>query len=264
MDKRDQRWLDWYELAARYRSERGDLLVPRDYSAPGGRRLGRWIERQRAAYHGEGTCRLDAERIRMLEDLGMVWKLETRTAWDIWLSLCERYAKQFGNLRVPKAAVCEGMALGEWLCIQKKRRRAGKLSPEQIARLDALGIRWTACGRHPWQDWYALAKDYRAVHGNLKVPVGYETADGRKLGRWICAQRDRYYAALSPWKRRSAGPPLQAAQIALLDEIGMNWKRYRARKAPSSLPGRSAAERPGGAGNGERRQHEHHSGNTAP
>ena len=72
-------WEDWYLLAARYYEEHRDLLVPRDYVCPAGEKLGRWIERQRAKYNRVPSVvgNLDGVQINYLNQIGMVWKLET-------------------------------------------------------------------------------------------------------------------------------------------------------------------------------------------
>ena len=158
-ETRQSKWLRWLEDAARYREDHGDLLIQRDYVTPQGRKLGRWIERQRAAYHGRGSCRLDDKRIRSLEALGMIWELEARPGWDVWIQLCRRYARKTGNLDLRKKEGFEGYALGEWICMQRRRRRRGELSEEQIRLLDTLGMVWERNTKYPWMEWYALAKE---------------------------------------------------------------------------------------------------------
>ena len=114
--------------------------------------------------------------------------------------------------------------------MQRKAYRAGSLEDDERAQLEALGVCWSIQKRFSWQDWYALACEYYTVNGNLKVPLEYRTDTGRKLGRWICAQRDRYYNTEDEWKRRHGKKPLDDWQIDQMTKIGMVWTQYRPRK----------------------------------
>lgn len=40
-----------------------------------------------------------------------------------------------------------------------------------------------------WMAVYRLAEQYFRDNGHLKIPVGYVTEDGTKLGMWIASQR---------------------------------------------------------------------------
>lgn len=132
--------MDWYGLARAYAAGHGSLLVPRSYTAPNGKKLGRWIERQRAAFHGRGTCRITEEQVRLLDGIGMAWQLETRTPWDRWLALCGEYRRLYGSLNTAKKTVYRGAALGEWLSVQRRPKRREKLTPAQLGQLRELGI----------------------------------------------------------------------------------------------------------------------------
>ena len=74
--------------------------------------------------------------------------------------------------------------------------------------------------RLSWEDWLALARQYRAEHGDLLVPNLYVTPDGYRLGRWIERQRALRFpdAAIS-------GAPLTPDRIAALDALNMVWRR---------------------------------------
>lgn len=68
----------------------------------------------------------------------------------------------------------------------------------------------------PWEVYYEACVQYRAEHGNLKVPASYVTGDGLGLGSWIRTQR-RVHAG------KAAGR-LEAEQAARLEQIGMIWE----------------------------------------
>ena len=67
-----------------------------------------------------------------------------------------------------------------------------------------------------WDEWYKLAKAYRAERGDLLIPREYVTADGARLGRWIERMRAIY-------NHKQAGM-LYSDQIDALERLGMVWK----------------------------------------
>ncbi len=70
-----------------------------------------------------------------------------------------------------------------------------------------------------WDLMYEYAKQYYQKHGNLEVPVRYQTKEGYGLGRWLLTQR-----------KVRAGEKygvLGAKRIRRLDQIGMVWGSYR-------------------------------------
>ncbi len=209
-------WEAWYQLAEKYVKEHGNLLVPRGYIDEG-YRLGRWIERQRAAYNGKVFyTALDEERIRRLNEIGMVWKLEVREDWNTWYAYAKEYYRKRGNLKVSgRYVTADGHCLGNWIREQRKRFRDGQLSKQQIRWLNQIGMVWRVTKTHDWDQWYEIAQDYYRENGNLRVPTVYVTADGMRLGQWICVQRER--------RKGRAGTQLNEEEIRRLDEIGMIW-----------------------------------------
>lgn len=209
-------WEAWYQLAEDYAKEHGNLLVPRIYETEG-YKLGRWIERQRAAYNGKVTySRLDEERIRKLDEIGMVWKLEVREDWMTWYQYAKKYYAEHGNLKVSGTYITpDGHRLGNWIREQRKRYAAGILSRQQIQLLGKIGMMWQVTKIRDWEDWYEAARSYYEKNGNLRVPTIYRTESGLRLGQWICVQRER--------RKGRAGTPISEEEIRKLDEIGMIW-----------------------------------------
>lgn len=190
-------------------------MIPRVYELDG-YKLGRWIERQRAAYNGKiSYSALDRERIEKLEQIGMVWRLELRDDWGVWYGLAEQYYREHGSLLIPGDYTVKEYRLGNWIREQRKRRKTGKMTAVQIRQLDQIGMAWKILETSSWEERYQRARRYYEQHGNLRVPTGYVTEEGFRLGQWICVQRERRSG-----KRRA---PLQEREIALLDGIGMIW-----------------------------------------
>lgn len=212
-----QTWDEWYYSAKAYYEENGDLLVPGRYKTAEGYSLGRWIERQRARYNGLLANPIRKDEQAALEKIGMVWKLESRLAWEHWISMAEDYYRKYGNLEVHTDYMVDGYRFGYWLKAQRKKCKAGKLTKRQIQDLEKCGMVWSFGERTDWYSWYTLAEHYYQSYGNLLIPLNYKTENGDKLGVWIFIQRERR-------SKINGRKPLDAGQILALDKISMVWK----------------------------------------
>ena len=135
-------WDEWSMLAEDFYHSETHLKIPVKYITPGGYLLGRWIERQRAAYHQTGTCKIDARKIYLLNQIEMIWSLGIRRKWDIWYQYCEEYYLEYGNINIPKEFVYNQAALGEWIVNQRKCYHKNKLSKIKCVKLEALEMNW--------------------------------------------------------------------------------------------------------------------------
>lgn len=75
---KDIRWMKYYKVAKKYYEENGNLKVPATYETiVNGEviKLGQWINSQRASYRGLRSS-ISAERIEMLNNIGMLWNLK--------------------------------------------------------------------------------------------------------------------------------------------------------------------------------------------
>jgi superfamily II DNA or RNA helicase len=128
------------ELSA-YAQVHGDVRVPQRHATPDGFPLGGWCGDRRA---DRKAGRLDAERIAALDALGFIWN-PNQEAFDRGLSELAAHASARGHARVPAVySTPTGFNLGKWCSHRRDERRTGKLSPQRIATLDALGFVWDA------------------------------------------------------------------------------------------------------------------------
>lgn len=135
--------------------------------------------------------------------------------WDMYYASAKQYYQENGNLEVPARYITEeGYALGSWLNNQKAIRKGtivGKLTEDQIQKLDSIGMIWDSLD-YFWEQNFKLAKEYYLTYGNLDIPTNYKSTDGKHLGNWILRQRQLY-------KSNS----LTDEQVKKLDSIGMDW-----------------------------------------
>lgn len=140
-------------------------------------------------------------------------------SWNAMYDLARDYYVANGNLDVPSNYVTpEGKTLGSWLNAQRRIRAGklkGRLTEEQIRRLDAIGMSWLDLGEERWNRNYRALKAYYERYGDLDVPEDYVTTDGIKLGKLVKNMRfhreTKYKRSLTP------------ERIALLDRMGMIW-----------------------------------------
>ena len=113
------------------------------------------------------------------------------------------------------SAAFEGVAVGRWLENQRLVRagkKNGRLTAEQVARLDKIGMNWKKRLELAWENGWASARRYRDSHADLLVPVHYKDKNGFALGEWIVYNRQRYQ-----------GGSLSDDRIERLESLGMVW-----------------------------------------
>lgn len=135
--------------------------------------------------------------------------------WDMYYASAKQYYEENGNLEVPARYITEeGYALGSWINNQKAIRKGtivGKLTEDQIKKLDDIGMIWDSLD-YFWEQSFISAKEYYLAHGNLDVPTNFKSKDGKHLGNWVLRQRQLY-------KSNS----LTDEQVKKLNSIGMDW-----------------------------------------
>lgn len=189
---RDMSWQKYFAAATEYFQVHGNLNIPALYETADGLKLGGWIANLRTARkNGYDSRYLSAERIKALEEIGMIWEVADYM-WQRYYGACLTYYGTVGNLDIPSGYVTgDGLKLGIWLGNIRKAYRRGdsRLSAEQISALNAMGMVWDKKQEQLWNSGYSAAKQYFETHGNLDIPTTYKTPDGFALGKWLSAQR---------------------------------------------------------------------------
>jgi len=193
---RDLSWEKYYKEARKYFEEHGNLNTNVNDVTDSGIRLGAWICQLRT-YRKSGIQKnyLTEDRIRALSGIGMIWDVPDYL-WEENFMECLQYYREHGNLDIPNAYISpKGLKIGGWIRRQRLLRRGktsgAKLTQEQIARLDGIGMVWKTKPEQQWDKGYAEAKAYYDAYGNLNVPVSYVSPSGYKLGHWIVDRREK-------------------------------------------------------------------------
>ncbi|MDY4509076.1 MAG: Helicase associated domain protein [Candidatus Faecousia sp.] len=219
----DQRWDVNYQAALRFYEAHGHLRVNARYVTPEGIGLGRWIVNLRQRYQtSEAAGGLTESQIQQMEQIGMVWD-NAQAQWQHHFGCAAAYYDEHGTLDVPVSYVtADGFSLGRWLTqmrTAKRGRNKRRLTEDQIAKLDSIGMQWEKRGDITWMESYAQARAYYDAHGNLDVSSTYVTDDGFQLGKWLCRQR---YACQNPEKSNTV---LTEERAAMLREIGLTLEK---------------------------------------
>ena len=136
---KEETWNKWYQLAVEYRNEHGDLLAPALYKTKSGEKLGFWISGCRKDYQ-KGN--LSPDKIEKLEAIDMVWNVR-EYEWNKMYKLAEEYYNEHGDLLVSKDYKTKsGENLGTWISRARQAYKKGDLSPDQIKKLEVIGMGW--------------------------------------------------------------------------------------------------------------------------
>jgi len=197
-----KRWADQYAKLAEFRVDNGHCNVAS--SCTWDPELGKWICNQRER-HRKGL--LSKRRVQRLKDLGFQFDRHN----DRWESrYCEliEFREVHGHCNVPDSWP-ENLQLARWVMTQRQLYRKGKLSPDRIQRLEAIGFIW--CRQdHAWDEMHQRLVNYKRIHGNCNVPS--EWKEDPQLGSWVVKQRyQRMKGQLSDERMRK------------LEEAGMRW-----------------------------------------
>ena len=171
VEVRETQWYNNYKLAKVYYEKYGNLLIPKQFKTINGIdestekesvNLGQWIQIQRSVYSGKRKGNLTEERIKMLEEIGMVWdakglrEAENELRWQQNYKLAKIYYEEYGNLLIPnrfktvngidESTEKEAVNLGLWILTQREsykgEGRLKKLSEEKIKMLEEIGMVW--------------------------------------------------------------------------------------------------------------------------
>ena len=136
--------------------------------------------------------------------------------WEQAFAAAKEAAAKGDINELPRGFTTEaGFGLGRWLELQRQIQageKPGRLTAEQAARLEKLGIAWKQRMEQAWERGYAAAREYRGEYGNLMVPVRYRDKNGFALGEWISDNRQRFL-----------GNNLSTDRAGRLEALGMVW-----------------------------------------
>lgn len=214
-------WSMMFKAASEYRTEYGNLEIPRRYRTADNLALGSWLVTQKRVKAGKIPGILTQEQVKQLESIGIRWEDKTELAWNKNFAACQEYFNLHGNLDVKvNYFTPDGLALGRWIS-NIRQQRAGNtggtvLTDEHIAALDSLSMIWDKIS-FQWEQNYTACADYYVKNGSLNMPTGYVSPDGLRIGMWLLRMRQIRSGRL----KKAA--PLTESQIERLNALGFDW-----------------------------------------
>jgi len=143
-------------------------------------------------------------------------------SWNLMYQLARSYYEEHGDLLPPQNyKTAGGYSLGTWLATQRNIRHGtarGHLSETQVARLDAIGMRWETKLDLLWDRNLGHLMRYYEEKGDIDVPDKYVDDTGFALGRWISKLRVCY-------RSHVRNGILTPERIGFLDDLGMIWNK---------------------------------------
>jgi superfamily II DNA or RNA helicase len=198
-------WWDGYGAARAHYDANGDLDVPVTYIAAGGFPLGNWLTFQRAE-RNRGA--MPADRVRLLDQAGMIWDLLEAAWMAAYRELCA-FKNTHGHFEVPVGyRTADGIKLNEWQGTQRDADRAGKLTGQRRALLDALGFPWDPAQARWMRRYHQLTEAITRHGGPASLPPGSPEATWLE-GQHLACHRGK----------------LPGESIVLLEQAGITIRR---------------------------------------
>jgi superfamily II DNA or RNA helicase len=184
-----------------FESEFGSTRIPASFRH-GDVYLGKWVSHQRDKYK---RGKLSKSIIRELEDNFPDWSWDRlQDDWERNFQALEKYVTKNGNARVAYDVVFDGQKIGIWVSNLKSRFKAGKLTAEQIKRIEATHPTWTwTLLDQQWEEFFEKLQSYEQEHGNCNVSSKGQTKDERVLYEWVNTQRKRFKQNKLPEARKA-------------------------------------------------------------
>ena len=149
-------------------------LPPADHSAHPPRRPAEpapgspeatWLEGQHLAHH---RGKLPEDKITLLEQAGI--QIRRPDPWRSGYQALADFKAGHGHLRVPDGyKTPRGFALSDWQRDQRVRRKAGRITAEQVRLLEEAGFCWDPLAE-AWNARYQEALAWQREHGHLDLP----------------------------------------------------------------------------------------------
>lgn len=226
-----------YQIEGRHKLKNGEFRKP-VYDS-----LGVWVKRQRFQYkmlqlgNMAKAAEMNAEKIRLLEELGFDWTLRVGTnvqSHEDWMESYERlrqYNKEHGHSKVTEH---EDKELFEWIRNQKVQlsKHETDLSEEQVSLLQECEIEVAMARESKMEDRTHELREFVEKHGHGVIPLTYPA--NPKLAHWAANQRKN-------WKLWKSGEKsnMTAERAALFEAYGFEFDPSKDRKKEAKIECRS-------------------------
>ena len=215
----NSKWDRMLAKLARFKRRFGHCLVATGW--PSTPKLGPWVSGQRQL---KQRGLLSKERQRKLDALGFEWRTSGSPGprWERCFLRLMEFRRRFGHVHVP-AEWKEDLNLGRWVVKTRRLKKAGRLTPYKLHKLQQVGFVWDPIGKRQgehdalWSEWLAQLIEFHQKYGHWRVPT--EQPKFHSLRVWMDNQRISYRRG---W--------LQADRVQQLEKLGFPWLSDRAQE----------------------------------
>jgi len=217
--------------------------------------LATWIREQnncRKMFLDGKASDITPNQIKVLDQASFPWIRDSSERWDGHFRELMAFKEEHGHCNVPRKAG----KLGIWVKNQRAayhklydlatggggnggnnegdehdnnnnnnhqnnvKKTTAVITSDQIKLLADLGFQWKIRASHTvtWNNHFENLKAFQQKHGHCRV----NSKEDNVLGRWICEMRSRYKQRLNGEVKTR----INDDQIALLDGIGFEWKKW--------------------------------------
>jgi len=197
-------WEERFAELVQFRQEHSDCNVPEGW--PDNPKLATWVGRQR---NRKKKGKLEPERVRRLEALGLVWDLRA-TLWEEKFAELVQFKEEHGHCNVPQRCP-ENPKLANWVGNQRSLKSRGKLESNKVERLETLGLSWDPHSE-AWEEKFAELKQFKQKNGHCNVSQRWP--DNPALANWVAVQR----------RFKNKGQ-MKDSRVKRLEALGFEWSR---------------------------------------
>jgi len=194
------RWNEFYEKLKAFKAEFGHCNASQTDTNPELKKLGVWLNTQRVLYKGRMSngrfITMLPERIKLLEDIGVVWNKKD-AEWEKGFEELKAYKAEYNHFNIPQSQP------SLYYRVRRFRLKAELLSPTQKKKLDSIGffeaypkaIKQNEPKPYPeliFTKRYNQLSEYKAKFGTIEVSRKHKNFSG--LYYWlkdIKGQKDR-------------------------------------------------------------------------
>lgn len=206
-----KRWNEFYEKLKAFKKRFGHCSASQTDPDPKLRKLGVWLNTQRVLYKGRMSngkfITMLPERIKLLEDIGVVWN-QKDAEWDKGFEEIKAYKAKHNHFNVPQSES------SLYYRIRRIRLKPELLSAQQKQRLESIGFfdEYTQPTRRNrfdvvFNERISELRDYIKKHGTI-----------------VISRTSKKYKALSNWKKslRKVKDKFSHEQIQVLKDLGID------------------------------------------
>ncbi len=197
-DSRLERWEKSFAEVLAFKARFGHARIPPRW--PENRRLALWLANQRRIVK-------DPKRRRRMEEAGCFLTRE-EVIWERRFQEWRDYVRRRGTTRFSVGSGKEKVSLAQWVAHVRIKKRAGKLEPDNIRRLEEEGFPWNPRSEQ-WERHFRALEEFHARHGHCRVGEVERRSD---LAQW-CWDQTRH-------RKLGEVPP---ERVARLDALGFVW-----------------------------------------